>query len=65
MKETRSKKRIRPCCGKEYVDEYEICKVCMWENDPVQLVFPDKRGGANRMSLEEAKRAFKNGIKVE
>lgn len=37
----------------------------MWENDPVQLVFPDKRGGANRMSLEEAKRAFKNGIKVE
>jgi hypothetical protein len=46
-----------PCCGHVVFDEppgsYDICKVCFWEDDIVQLRWPD-RGGANRPSLIEA-----------
>lgn len=54
-----------PCCGRTMVKEYDICDVCLWENDPVQLWKPDQRGGANVMSLNEARKAFKEGRKVE
>jgi Cysteine-rich CPCC len=37
---------------------YEICDVCKWENDPVQLAKPDLAGGANKLSLKQARRAF-------
>jgi hypothetical protein len=30
---------------------YEICKICFWEDDVVQLAFPDFAGGANKCSL--------------
>lgn len=53
-----------PCCGKSAVSEYDICPVCGWENDPVQKERPNCRGGANRMSLIEAKKAFAAGQKV-
>lgn len=53
-----------PCCGKSPVDEYGICTICDWENDPVQLWNPDLRGGANQMSLTEARKAYKEGKKV-
>lgn len=53
-----------PCCGKTYVAEYDICTVCKWENDLNQLSKPDLRGGANRMSLNEARIAYKKGEKV-
>jgi hypothetical protein len=33
---------------------YEICEVCDWEDDPVQLRFPNMRGGANKISLVES-----------
>ncbi len=39
-----------PCCGKEKIREYEE--------------HLDMRGGANIMSLNEAKEAYKNGSKV-
>lgn len=52
--------RVCPCCGKTHVEEYEICDVCNWENDPVQSWKPDLKGGANQMSLNEARRAYKN-----
>ena len=48
-----------PCCGKTNVAEYEICEVCNWENDPIQNEKPDLRGGANKLSLNEAAQAFK------
>jgi hypothetical protein len=44
-----------PCCGKRAVEEYEICSECGWEHDDVQVDDPDYRGGANRLSLNEAK----------
>ena len=49
---------------KTLVGEYDICGVCSWENDPIQLNNPDFQGGANQMSLNEAKRAYREGRKV-
>lgn len=58
-------KNLCPCCGKSIVaEEYEICNVCGWENDPIQRDHPEMRGGANEMSLEEARKAFARGQKV-
>ncbi|GKW26028.1 MULTISPECIES: CPCC family cysteine-rich protein [Pectobacterium] len=57
-----------PCCGKhefEVLGEYDICSHCGWEDDPVQSREPDYPGGANQMSLNEAREAFKNGQKVK
>jgi hypothetical protein len=34
---------------------FEICEVCFWEDDPVQLADPTYSGGANVPSLEEAR----------
>jgi hypothetical protein len=56
--------KLCPCCGKEKVREYDICSICSWENDPIQEEHPDMRGGANIMSLNEARRAYKNGSEI-
>ena len=53
--------RICPCCRHYAFEEknaYEICPVCGWEDDPIQRKDPDYAGGANKMSLREARRAF-------
>jgi hypothetical protein len=46
-----------PACGYLAFDEptgsYDICGVCGWEDDPVQLRHPCLRGGANKPSLWE------------
>ena len=51
-----------PCCGyltfSEPPGSYEICPVCFWEDDLVQLAFPDMAGGANKCSLIEGQRNF-------
>ena len=57
-----------PCCGArvfEELGEYDICPVCNWEDDPFQSKNPDRGGGANEMSLNEAREAFRQGKKVE
>ncbi|MFS2109752.1 CPCC family cysteine-rich protein [Sphingomonas sp. Sphisp140] len=38
--------------------DYVVCPVCGWENDPVQLADGDYAGGANHMSLNEARRQW-------
>ena len=47
-----------PCCGHVVFDEPpgsdEICPVCFWQDDIVQLRWPNQAGGANRPSLIEA-----------
>lgn len=53
-----------PCCGEVMVEEYEICSVCGWENDPVQAEVATLRG-ANRMTLKEAKEAYSKGVPVK
>ena len=60
-------KMLCPCCEQfEYSGEgsYELCPVCNWENDSVQSGDPDYAGGANIMSLNEAREAFRQGRKV-
>jgi hypothetical protein len=37
---------------------YEICRVCFWEDDHIQLRWPDRPGGANSLSLIDAQRAY-------
>lgn len=51
------------CCGyltmsSEDTGSFEICPVCGWEDDNVQAAQPDRRGGANTISLNEAKANF-------
>ena len=53
-----------PCCGYLTLSDpdpnsYEICPVCLWENDGTQRDDPTFAGGANSVSLEEAQRNFK------
>lgn len=50
-----------PCCGKAFVRELDICMVCNWQNDLVQYDHPDLVGGANIMSLNEARAAVAAG----
>jgi hypothetical protein len=50
-----------PCCGHRTLAEeppgtYLICPVCFWEDDPIQFDDVDRRGGANSVSLVEARR---------
>ncbi len=52
-----------PCCGYYTFEEpinntFNICPVCFWEDDGVQLFKPDFNGGANSPSLNEAKKYF-------
>jgi Cysteine-rich CPCC len=46
-----------PACGFLTLEEpsgsYEICSICGWEDDHVQLRFPLMRGGANKECLVE------------
>ncbi len=52
-----------PVCGKYRFDEaYEICEICGWENDPVQKKNPGLAGGANALSLNEARRAYQEKL---
>jgi len=51
-----------PSCGYDVFGEppgsYDICPICFWEDDIVQLAFPDLAGGANKCSLIEGQHNF-------
>ncbi|MCB9261331.1 MAG: hypothetical protein H6607_02990 [Flavobacteriales bacterium] len=52
-----------PCCGHKTFTEkpngtYDICPVCFWEDDPIQLDDPYYEGGANTISLRQAQKNF-------
>jgi len=53
-----------PCCG--YVTfsgppgTFETCPVCFWTDDDLQLAYPNLVGGANKVSLIEGQRNFRN-----
>lgn len=56
------------CCGQLTLledSEFEICPACGWQDDKVQNEDPKFTGGANDMSLELAKEAYRRGTRVE
>ena len=60
------------CCGNYSLEEnpedptFEICPICRWENDPIQNSDIDYYGGANRISLRDARENYKKmGAKRE
>ena len=56
-----------PVCGKYQFEDWndmDICEVCDWCNDGVQESEPDYEGGANRMSLNQAREACRKGIQI-
>lgn len=44
---------------------FDICELCDWEDDHVQLAHPRMRGGANRVSLVEAQAAALQRFPIE
>ena len=58
-----------PSCGFCVFDEpsgsYDICPICGWADDQVQLRFPVMRGGANRGSLADFQRSILKEIPPE
>ena len=53
-----------PCCRLLTLSEqppgtFAICPVCYWEDDPVQFEDLNFKGGANRVSLCQAKENFR------
>lgn len=55
------------CCGEltlDVDDMFGICSNCGWESDPIQEDDPDYEGGANKMSLNKAKEAYKQHKKI-
>lgn len=64
MSETKRDVNICPVCGETQLEDMEVCNVCEWQNDRVQLRHPDWSGCANNMSLNEAKEAYKTGKRI-
>ena len=59
---------VKPCacCGYlTILQEYDICPVCFWEADNVQEDDPSFRGGANTMSLTEAREPYQTVGAIE
>lgn len=53
-----------PVCGKytfESAGDFDICEVCGWQDDLVQLNDPNEEDCANSMSLNQAREAWKSG----
>ena len=59
-----AKKHKCPCCGYYTIDLdqgypcYDICPVCFWEDDPIQRKDETYGGGANKVSLIEARKNY-------
>lgn len=58
-----------PCCGHlvfaQAPGSYDICPICFWEDDVVQLRWPDYRGGANRPCLGDAQIEYAGAGAIE
>jgi Cysteine-rich CPCC len=52
-----------PCCQHLTIDDpgrFDICPICGWEDDPIQRDDPNYQGGANEVSLSEARANYRN-----
>ncbi len=50
-------------CGSD-VDRFDICDICGWQDDGVQNADPNYKGGANKMSLNEARKAYNENKEI-
>lgn len=62
--ENSTKKYQCPCCDYYTLSEkagntFQLCPVCFWEDDGVQLNDTTYTGGANELSLQESRLNFK------
>lgn len=60
----KGQKNACPCCGYLTLSSvppgtFEVCPVCFWEDDDAQFRDPDYAGGANTISLNEARSNFR------
>lgn len=50
------------CCSamtiSSVASDYQICSECHWEDDPLAYDNPDYEGGANGVSLNQARRNY-------
>ena len=57
-----------PVCGKyefPYEGSWEACEICGWIDDPIQDRESDEDCLANRMSLNQARKAYAEGKEIE
>lgn len=63
------KKYTCPCCGYKMFDESpgsdDICDICFWHDDVIQLDDPFYEGGANKNSLFESQKNYQKFGAVE
>lgn len=60
--------QLCPVCGQFQFgedDNFEICEICGWEDDSLQRDEPDFAGGANKMSLNQARQAWKEKQRIK
>lgn len=51
-----------PCCGEKTLEsygQYDICKVCDWEDCPYMREEPNETSGANDLPLNEYRERWK------
>lgn len=66
--EEADRSHICPVCRKhkfKWFNASEECSVCGWIDDAVQEKYPDWGGCQNDMSLNEARKAYKEGRPIE
>ncbi|MFC0821380.1 CPCC family cysteine-rich protein [Moraxella marmotae] len=50
-----------PCCQKTVFhvnEEFDICPICLWQYEKIQLIDPDYCVGANTLSLNKYRKIF-------
>lgn len=50
-----------PCCNQTKFhqdEEFDICPICLWQYDKIQIIDPDYCGGANGLSIEEYRKNY-------
>ena len=56
-----------PVCGTaafEELGDYDICPICGWENEEPDMRPPERSGGPNGMSLNQARAMWAEGKRV-
>lgn len=59
---------VCPVCGRytfAKAGDFDICEVCGWEDDLLQIENPDETDCANHMSLNEAREAWARGEAID